>query len=103
MAVQARVSGCLTCVCKVLCSYCSASLLELSHLADLVLDGVQASLAGHAPARSEISKKIISANKSLRTVPKRIRLQPNRTQTTHDIITDQPVARRLYCRARGRL
>ena len=49
MAVQARVSRCLTCVCKVLCSNRFASLLELSDLADLVLDGVQASPAGRLP------------------------------------------------------
>ena len=99
MAVQARVSRVVTCVCKVLCSHCFASLLELSDLADLVLDGVETSLAGRLPHCSEISKKSSALIECLRTVPKRIRLQPNRTQTTHDIITDQPVARRLYYRA----
>ena len=50
MAVQARVSRVVTCVCKVLCSTPFASRLELSHLADLVLDGVQASPAGRPVA-----------------------------------------------------
>ena len=49
MAVQARVSRVVTCVCKVLCSDPSASLLELSHLVDLVLDGVETSPAGRLP------------------------------------------------------
>ena len=102
MAVQARVSRVVTCVCKVFCVHVTSRALR--SLMESVLYGVQASPsaspAGLAPARSEISKKIIALIECLRTVPKRIGLQPNRTQTIHDIITDQPVARRLYYRAR---
>ena len=49
MALQTRVSRGVTCVCKVLCSYCFASLLELPHLADFVWDGVEASPAVGLP------------------------------------------------------
>ena len=65
MAVQTRVSRVVTCVCKVLCSYCSASLLELPHLADFVFVRVTGVAGQPRPERSATSPNLLAKRVTL--------------------------------------